>query len=87
MRPSLIRASLSESAQQKSCESNTNCDRRLGWYLEPGYGRLILARGTLTLLNNALLSAHFRVADNPPVEKLRLVWPTYQRLAQESRMQ
>src|SRR6266481_10142672 len=32
-----------------------------------GYGAPHLsARGTSTLLNNALLSAHFRLADNPP---------------------
>src|SRR6266404_3027862 len=32
-----------------------------------GYGAPHLsARGTSTLLNNALLSAHFRIADNPP---------------------
>src|SRR6266567_3312028 len=28
------------------------------------------ARGTSTLLNNALLSAHFRLADHPPIKKL-----------------
>src|SRR6267154_1532884 len=44
-----------------------------------GYGAPHLsARGTLTLLNNALLSAHFRLADKPGVG---LLWFTLQRLA------
>src|ERR1019366_8935836 len=37
-----------------------------------GYGAPHLsARGTSTLLNNALLSAHFRLADNPGSERFR----------------